>query len=217
MANENFVPGWVQRSDAFRSTNVRVFDDFLQVIEGTYRAYSKLTEIIGPWNAKQLGSSFPYNPPSRSFLQSEMKRAPRGLSEFVFNAMLTSTAKYCETHKGKKQLVTPHPSTHHSAHFPDGTFEIKYIEENLPAIHKTQNMHFQATSLAEIRFTGIDEPIYVENLKPKDFKYLIVRPKLGKLGTANITNWEVLFYTKNFGFHIEHCDSNLNPRYSGML
>ena len=36
MANENFVPGWVQRSDAFRSTNVRVFDDFLQVIEGTY-------------------------------------------------------------------------------------------------------------------------------------------------------------------------------------
>ena len=78
-------------------------------------------------------------------------------------------------------------------------------------------MKFKATSLAEIRLTGINEPIYVENLKERQYKYLIVRPKLGKLGTANIQNWEVLFYTRNFGFNLDHCDSNLNPRYSGIL
>ena len=105
MSNENFVPGWVQRSDAFRSITYRSFDDILQTIEGTYRAYSKLYETIGPWNAKQLGSSFPYNAPTKDFLAMTLKRAPRGLPEFVYNAMLSSTVRFCETHKGKKQLT----------------------------------------------------------------------------------------------------------------
>jgi hypothetical protein len=215
--SENSAQSWAQRSDAFRTTDVRSFEDLLQVVDGTYRAYSKLYETIGPWNAKQNGNNFPYSPPSREYLQMSLKRAPRGLSDYVYSAMLTSTVRFCEAHKGKRQLVTPHPSTHHSAHFPDQTFEIKYLKDNLPQLHKTQNVNFKAQTLAEIKLDGIPHPIYVENLKERNYKYLIVRPKLGKLGTANIQNWEVLFYTRNFGFNLEHCDSNLNPRYSGIL
>lgn len=208
---------WAQRSDAFRSADVRVFDDVLNVIEGTYRAYSKITEILGPYNAKQLGHDYPYSPPSKEYLQEMSKRAPKGLSDFVYNAMLTSAVRFCSSHKGKKQLATPHPSTHHSAHYPDGTFEIEYLENVLPKIHKTQNLNFVAKSLAKISVIGINDPIYVENLKERNYKYIIIRPKLGKLGTASAIHWEALFYTQNFGFLIDHCDSNLNPRYSGIL
>lgn len=208
---------WAQRSDAFRSENVRVFDDVFNVIDGTFRAYSKITEVLGPYNAKQMGRDFPYVPPTKEYIMNSVKRAPRGLSEFIFNAMVMSSVKFCTVHKGKKQLATPHPSTHHSAHFPDGTFKISYLTTNLPKIYKNQNQNFSAKMLAEIKVDGINNPIYVENLKERNYKYLIIRPKLGKLGTASAIHWEALFYTQNFGFLIDHCDSNLNPRYSGII
>lgn len=216
-SHDSSSTSWAQRSDAFRGKNILSFDDILQVIEGTYRTYSKMYEIIGPWNAKQQGAMFPYHAPTKDFLQRELKRPSRGVSEYVHNALINSTIKFCEQHKGKKQLITPHPSTHHSAHFPEGAFELKFIKENFPELNKSHNQHFKPTVVAEIYLDGVKEPIYVENLKERNYKYLIVRPKLGKLGTASVMNWEVLCYTRNFGFHIEHCDSNLNPRYSGML
>ncbi len=208
---------WAQRSDAFRDKNVLSFDDLLNVIEGTYRTYSKLCDIIGPWNSKQQNSSFPYQAPSKDFLHRELKRPSRGISDYMHNTIISSTIKFCESNKGKKQLITPHPSTHHSAHFPEETFSIKYIKEEFPELNKSHNIHFKPTTIAEIKLDGISNPIYVENLKERKYKYLIVRPKLGKLGTASVLNWEVLFFTRNFGFHLEHCDSNLNPRYSGVL
>lgn len=208
---------WVQRSDAYCSKEVRTFTDVLAIIEGTYRVYNKLYETIGPWNAKQASSTFPYSPPTREFITSALKNKPNILNELVYNAMINATIRFCEVYKGKKQLITPHPSSHHSAHFPEGTFKIRKITENFPPINKTHNTHFKPSNLAEITLEGIRTPIYVENIRDKPIKYLIVRPKLGKLGTANVENWEVLFFSKNFGFDLEHCDSNLNPRYSGMI
>jgi hypothetical protein len=210
---------WVQRSDAYRSKEVRSFYDLLDIIEGTYRVYSKLYETIGPWNAKQVSSTstFPYSAPSREYIMMAIKNKPRFLGDLVFNAMINATIRFCETNKGKRQLITPHPSSHHSAHFPEGTFKIRKITENFPAINKTHNTHFKPSNIAEITLDGVQHPIYIENIRDKPIKYIIVRPKLGKLGTANVENWEVLLYSKNFGFHIEHVDSNLNPRYSGIV
>lgn len=216
MTQDNSVQ-WAQRSDVFRGENVLNFEDVLGMIEGTYRTYSKIYETLGPYNAKQIGSIFPYTPPTKSFLLAAVKRPARGVSDYVFNSMLQSTIKFCEFTKGKKQLITPHPSTHHSAHFPEGTFEIRNITEDFPKLNKSHNQHFKPTSIAEIKADGLTSPIYVENLKGLKYKYMIIRPKLGKLGTASLMQWEVLLYTKNFGFHIEHTDSNLNPRYSGIL
>lgn len=217
MTTESSHNEWAQRSDVFRTKNVRTFNDILGIIDGTYRVYTRLYETIGPWNAKQASSNFPYMPPTREFIQEMVKRKPNVLSDFIFNSMISSTIKFCETHKGKRQLITPHPSSHHSAHFPEGTFSVKRITSNFPELSKTNNLHFKPTNMGVITLEGIKEPIYVENIKERKFRYLIVRPKLGKLGTANVDNWEVLLFTKNYGFNLDHCDSNLNPRYSGLL
>lgn len=208
---------WAQRSDVFKALPNRSFADLLEIIDGTYRVYSKLCETIGPWNAKQAGAQFPYSPPTREFIITMLKNKPRVLSEFLYNTMINSAIRFCEQYKGKHQLIAPHPSSHHSAHFPEGTFKIKKISDNLPQLAKTHNTHFKASNLGEITLEGVEHPLYIENIKSYTFRYVIVRPKLGKLGTANSETWEALLYTKNFGFNLEHCDSNSNPRYSGIL
>lgn len=209
---------WAQRSDVYRTKEVKRFDDILEVIEATYRVYNKLYDIIGPWNAKQSSSNFPYIAPSREFIQEMVKTKPKALSEWMFNAMISSSIKFCEQYKGKRQIITPHPSSHHSGHWSEGAFNIKRLsQEDFPVLHKTNNQHFKPTNMGEIKLEGIKYPIYIENIKDKKFKYVIIRPKLGKLGTASVDNWEVLLFTKNYGFNFEHTDSNLNPRYSGLM
>jgi hypothetical protein len=74
-------------------------------------------------------------------------------------------------------------------------------------------------NLYAISLFGTTSPIYVENLslKPEDVGFVIVRPRLGKLGTPNLSRWEVLLYRQPHGYLIEHVDSEINPRYCGTL
>jgi hypothetical protein len=217
MSQETFTPSWAFRGDAYLAEGQYTFDDILKIIDGTYRTYSKLYEAIGPWNAKQNSNNFIYQPPSKDYIMTVLKRPPSSINEHVFYNMVSSAIRFCEKHKGKRQLITPHPSSHHSAHFPEGTFEIEIIKENLPILNKDTSRNFKASSIAKISLVGVDKPIFVENVKDANFKYIIVRPKLGKLGTASAKNWEVLFFKNNFGFNFDHTDSHLNPRYSGII
>jgi len=47
--------------------------------------------------------------------------------------------------------------------------------------------------------------------------FLILRPKLGKLGMPSTSKWEVLVYKKNHGYIIDHVDSHINPKFSGKF
>jgi hypothetical protein len=69
-----------------------------------------------------------------------------------------------------------------------------------------------------ISIGGIATPIVVRGLRqPDEVKFIIVRPKLSKLGTASATNWEVLFYRTNMGYIPDWVDTTINPRYSGIM
>ena len=216
MQQETFSPAWTFRGDAYLEKGQYSYNDILQIIEGTYRMYSKLYEAIGPWNAKQNSNNFIYSPPSKDYIMEIVKRQPKGVNSQVFYNMIGNVIKFCERHKGKRQLVTPHPSTHHSAHFPEGTFEIEYLKSDLPQLEKN-NSKYPVKTIAKISLADVQQPIFVENVREDNYKYLIVRPKLGKLGTASSKYWEVLFFKQNFGFNFDHTDSQLNPRFSGIF
>src|SRR5439155_2920669 len=114
--------------------------------------------------------------------------------------------KFACDSKGKRQLINPDPATHHSAQFPRGTFTIEHITE------RQSNAH-------AIHLFGCSEPLIVSGLQLNlnVVEFIIVRPKLGKLGTHSVTNWEVLFYRNPHNFLIDHVDSNFNPRWSGIM
>jgi hypothetical protein len=71
----------------------------------------------------------------------------------------------------------------------------------------------------KLELYGAENPVYLENLMipPEQIQFLILRPKLGKLGTPSTSRWEVLLYKKPMGYLVEHVDSDLNPRWSGIL
>lgn len=118
--------------------------------------------------------------------------------------------------KGRKQLILPHHSTLHSCQFQKALFEISEVDvaewkelskRNFPSIKRVN----------KIELAGC-QPIYVENLKLKeDIKHIIIRQKLGKTGVPSTNAWEMLFYTNNCGFIIDHADAEINVRYVGMI
>lgn len=69
-----------------------------------------------------------------------------------------------------------------------------------------------------IQIAGVGTPLLVKGLRqPDEVKFIIVRPKLSQLGTASAKEWEVLFWRTNLGYTPEWADSQLNPRYSGIM
>jgi hypothetical protein len=64
---------------------------------------------------------------------------------------------------------------------------------------------------------GIEVPLVVKGLRsPSEIKFIIVRPKLSRLGTASANDWEILFYREGLGYIPDWADTQLNPRYSGV-
>lgn len=201
---------WSARLDVARESGS--FDDLAKIVKSTFILYSRAEKLISPWNARQQDAKF-YMAPSREFMKESLASSGTALNEFAFNAFITGLVRFCEKHKGKKQLPLPHPSTHHSTHWPDGTFEIRDIKDATGLEWLTEG----GTPVSKITLMGIVEPLYVKNLRLREFKYLIVRPKLSKLGTASATAWEALFFKNSHGFLVDHVDSNLNPRYAGIF
>jgi hypothetical protein len=124
------------------------------------------------------------------------------MNDFSYSALLNSVIRFCEHHKGLRAVPTPHPSTMHSLQLPLPAFELKKIEGDQVEVH----------------IIGLEEPLIVKGLRePEAVKFIVVRPKLSKLGTPSAKEMEVLFYRTNVGYVPDWADSNLNPRYSGLL
>jgi len=192
------LPRWSVRLDAYRTAN-QDFHDLDVMVNHHFRVHQSIDQFLGPYNARQRNSGAPYRAPDRETLKQVIKQG--GMNDFTYSSMLHGVIRFCEAHKGTRSLPSPHPSTIHSIQLPQPAFELK-----------------SRGSDTEVHIVGLEHPILVKGLRdPDEVKFIIVRPKLSKLGTASSKNWEVLFYRVNHGFIPEWADSQLNPRYSGVI
>jgi hypothetical protein len=211
---------WAARHDALRPTDQHDFDDAAHMVAATYELYSRAANFLGPWNAKQIGSNFPYRAPEREQLKAAIGKPRPCIADRTYAGLVDSIIAFCNQSKGRRQLVTPSPTTHHSAQFPSGTFTLTTKLDTISLYYPSGVRPSRPLrALAEIKLVGATAPIYVENPATRldDVRYLIVRPRLGKLGTPNLSRWEVLFFKSAHSYLIEHTDSQINPRWSGIL
>ena len=196
---DSTLPRWSVRLDAHRPASHDVFSDLENMVANHYRVHVAIDNFIGPYNARQRNSGDAYRVPDRETLKQLIKQG--GMNDFSYSSMLVNVARFCEQHKGLKALPSPHPSTIHSIQLPLPAFELK-----------------QRGPDCEVHIIGLEDPIMVKGLRePETVKFIIVRPKLSRLGTASSTDWEVLFYRSALGFIPDWADSQLNPRYSGII
>lgn len=191
-------PRWAARCDARSGSGD--YSEFLRVVACSYEMYDKGYRILSPWINRTRDASLAI-PPDKSTLAQATK--PRSaIHHTVHTSFVDALYNFAVQSKGKRQMINPDPATHHSAQFVKGTFTLKQVN------HLTQ-VHLHGCS-APLIVSGLQLPLESVN-------FIIVRPKLGKLGTASATNWEVLFYKQSPGFLIDHVDSNLNPRWAGIM
>ena len=197
---ESTLPRWSVRLNAARPANNPGFSDLLPVVAHHYKLHEKAVEFLGPYNAKQRGAAKTYHAPDRETLRQLVRQG--GVNDFSYSAFLNSVVRFCETTKGNRALPTPHPSVIHSIQLP------------VPAFECTPGQNGDTM----IQIAGVGTPLLVKGLRqPDEVKFIIVRPKLSQLGTASAKEWEVLFWRTNLGYIPEWADSQLNPRYSGIM
>jgi hypothetical protein len=191
------LPKWNVRLDAFSKYG---FSGLSRLVNQHFRIHESVEKFLSPYNARQRSSSFPYRVPDLETLRQMIK--PGGMNEFSYRAYLNSIVKFCEITKGQRGLPLPHPSSIHSLQLPEHAFSLR-AAENGDTI---------------ISIIGIDEEITVKKLqRANEIRFIIIRPKLGNLGTASAVNWEVLFFKTPFGYIPEWLDSQINTRYVGKL
>lgn len=187
------------RLDASRPAGIFGFTDFLPAVKSHFLAHVSAEQFLGPYNAKQRNSTLPYMPPTRESLRSAIKQG--GMNDLSYSAFISAIIKFCEQHKGQRALPTPHPSTIHSIQLPLGAFTLT------PAGADTL-----------VYAAGVKDPLLVKGLRNRDdIKFIVIRPKLSKLGTASANNWEILFFKAALGYVPDWSDSHLNPRWSGLI
>lgn len=192
-------PRWTARLNAIRPLND--FTDLLGIVAKHYHVYAAAEEFLSPYNARQRSKSF-YTPPSRDELKASIKQG--GMNSISYNSFLTSLAKFCETTKGLRALPTPHPSTIHSIQVPEPAFELSTVANKDTITHK-------------LTIVGAD-PVFLNGVRNHEqIKFIILRPKLSKMGTPSVKDWEVLLFMNNHGYIPHWVDSNINTRWAGKL
>ncbi len=194
------LPRWAVRLNVSRPIND--YSDLLETVAKHYRVYAAAEAYISPYNARQRAREI-YTAPTREELRSAIKQG--GMNDFSYTAFLSSLIKFCENTKGLRALPMPHPSTIHSIQIPEPAFSIAGVAD------KASNFTHQ------LLIPGA-EPIFLNGVRnPETIRFVIVRPKLSKLGTASAKEWECLLFTHNHGYIPHWVDSNLNPRWSGVM
>lgn len=192
-------PKWAARTDASRLSGD--YSDILRSIGSYYDMYDRGYRFMGPWINRTRDATVAIPPDKQTIANATKPRS--NVSHLVHNSFVDALYNFACQSKGKRQLINPDPATHHSAQFVRGTFTLKRIETGATLVY----LH------------GCSDPLITNGLQlnPEAINFIIVRPKLGKLGTPSVKNWEILFYKQPLGFLIDHVDSNLNPRWSGIM
>lgn len=178
--------------------------------------YNRAAAIIAPAISRQQGR--PFIAPDREQIKAALGKERPTISHRARSAFLDGLARFFTQTRGKRALITPSPSTHHSAQFPAGTFEIS-LETAQVSLRDDRGPRRPARSLHKISFWGAEAPVYIENLQiPADqIKFVILRPKLGRLGMPSVTRWEILVSRQDIGWVVDHTDSDLNPKWAGVI
>lgn len=194
---EYTLPRWNARLDAHRAHG---FSDLIPMVAAHYRLHEAAEAFLGPYNARQRSSKFPYCPPDKETLKQMI---PQGrVSDLVYIPFLSSLVRFCELSKGQRGLPTPHPSIIHSIQLPEPAFSLQS----------------GSSGSTMIKIVGINEPVEVRGLRQSEtIRFLIVRPRLSKLGTASGTKWEVLLFQNAFGYIPDWTDAMINPKFSGKF
>lgn len=198
---ETTLPRWTVRINATRPASSPGFSDLIPLVSHHYSLHVQAVEFLGPFNAKQRGphASF-YLAPTRDQLRAAIRQGQ--VNDFTYTAFIASLERFCLRTKGLRALPTPHPSVIHSIQLP------------LPAFELTSG----GTGDTMVKLVGVEVPLLVKGLRsPGDVKFIIVRPRLSKLGTASAREWEVLFFNQAHGYIPDWADTALNPRYAGIL
>lgn len=205
---------WTAKHDVYRPTTD--FSDLLKIVSCYYEMYSRCVTFMGPWIAKQHGIAF--LPPEKEDIKAALGKERPYVSFRARSAFIEAVVQHTTRTRGKKALITPSQSTHHSAQFPSGTFQITQVLEDKPTLRDDKSIRSNAKVLHRIDFFAAEQPVFIENLRfpPEQIRFIIVRPKLGKLGMPSVNRWEVLLYKQQHGYLVEHVDSNLNPRWAGI-
>jgi len=197
---ETTLPRWNVRLAVTRPITQPGFSDLIPLINHHYKLHVQAVDFLGPYNAKQRGPNRPYLAPSKDQLRQSIRRG--GVNDFTYVSFINSLERFCQHTKGLRALPTPHPSVIHSIQLP------------LPAFELTQ----ENESNTIVKLIGVEVPLVAKGLRSSgDVKFIIVRPKLSKLGTASASNWEVLFFNQAHGYIPDWVDTHLNPRYSGVF
>lgn len=218
--SEETTVRWAARLDALRPIDQHSFDDLGRIVATYYEMYRCVNAFLGPWNAKQVGSTFPYQPPEREQLRQALGRPRPWISDRAHTALIEAAINFCTASKGRRQLITPSPVTHHSAQFARSAFSIRVVRDKMDFYRAPGTKAPDIVKICwELQLAGATSPVFIENapLKPEEVGFIILRPRLGKQGIPSPSRWEVLLYRQPLGYLIEHVDSELNPRYCGTL
>lgn len=197
---ETTLPRWAVRLDAARPPTEPGFHDLIPLVGHHYKLHTQAVEFLGPYNAKQRGPNRAYLAPSRDQLKQVIRQGP--VNDFTYSAFIASLERFCEATKGTRALPTPHPSVIHSIQLPLPAFELTHA----------------GAGDTMVKLIGVEVPLLVKGLRsPADVRFIIVRPKLSKLGTASAKEWEVLFFNQAMGYIPDWVDTQLNPRYAGVF
>jgi hypothetical protein len=192
-------PRWAARLDAKKASGD--YGDLLRVVASYYEMYGRGYQFLSPWINRNRDATMVI-PPDKDTMSNALGKPRANIHHIARRNFVDALYNFACQSKGKKQLINPDPATHHSAQFPAGSFSIRHVGKE-----------------SHIDLFGCSEPLIVSGLQlPLDsISFIIVRPKLGKLGTASVTRWEVLFYRTPHGYLIDHVDSTLNPRWAGIM
>lgn len=200
------------RTDIIRPDNS--YDDLARQLIATYRTYQAVEDKVAPVVSRNSGNDAFFL--SKEWIDESVKNS-FGMSSIMYRRFLDAVEKFYLKHKSSKRLPSPHIITHRSVHFGEGLFDVeqadvaKYLE-----LTRDRVRNFKVNSVHRISVGGV-EPFYIENMRPGNFKYMILRPKLGKSGAPTVDRWEVLLFRTNLGYNVEHIDTDKNPRYNGSI
>lgn len=187
------------RREALRSPPAD-FSDLKAIVNTHLHVATEVEKFIGPYNARQRNSQFPYISPSRELLYENIDSC--GMQETIFSSYITGIINFCEHTRGMRGLPSPHPSLIHSIQLSESHFKLSQSQKGVTIIE----------------LVGVKQPLFVRGLpNANKYKFLVIQQRIGKLGTPSARQWDILFFSQPHGYIPHWIDSNLNTKFSGIF
>lgn len=199
------------RVDALRP--ISDFSDAMQQVSAHFTMYTKTVEVVRPWVQRQVGKEHFFPMPI-----DEVKAVANcaGLCVRTVNAFAESVYEFMRKNKTSRTFIIPHPSTHRSAQYSSGMFTVERSAETVVLRDQKGGVKTVKNPLI-VSFGGL-KPFYLDSrVDPKRVKFIILRPKLGKLGTPTVDKWEMLLFDVNHKYLADHTDAEIDTRWVGRM